>query len=157
MSRRLTAAVLSFATLALASLAPLPQAAQERAAPPARRVVLLETGGKFDSGKPVQEQPGFAEHLAHVERLARDGTLLLGGPLLDGAPPKLSGGLWVVQAASEAAARKLVGNDPMVVAGSMRIAAVRGFLAGAGAWIPAARPVEEQAPSMPERATGGRG
>lgn len=106
-----------------------------------RWCALLDVGPAYDKAKPPMAQPGFAEHLANVNRLAGEGTLLVGGPLFgaDLAAP-LSGGLWVFEAADEAAAKKLVAADPFVKADVMKVASVRAFMPGAGSWLAEAKP-----------------
>ena len=53
-------------------------------------------------------------HLAHLERLHEEGTLVSAGPFEDG-----SGALVVYEAADEAEARALVDADPYAVEGVM--------------------------------------
>ena len=104
-------------------------------------LVTLDATPKWDDSKPVQEQAGFAEHRAMVERLAKEGTLQVGGPLFqDFESRKLSGALWIVKAESADAARKLVETDPFVHHEFVKIASVRAFLATAGAWLAAEKP-----------------
>ena len=93
---------------------------------------------KWDVTKSPAEQPGFAEHMANVNKMAKEGTLLVGGPLLDEKDPtKPAGAMMIVKAESAEAARKLVSTDTLVTNDLMKIASVRCFMAGAGAWVPA--------------------
>jgi uncharacterized protein YciI len=62
-------------------------------------------------------------HLAHLEALARQGKLLLAGPLTDGA-----GSLIVVDEDSLAAVWELVGRDPYVTNGIFERVEVHPFL-----------------------------
>ena len=55
------------------------------------------------------------EHLAHLERLESDGSLVAAGPLAD-----LSGGIIVLRADDEAGARALVDQDPYTQLGVTR-------------------------------------
>jgi hypothetical protein len=62
-------------------------------------------------------------HLAHLEPLAREGRIILAGPLTDGA-----GSLIVIDAASLAEVWDLVGRDPYVTNGIFERVEVHPFL-----------------------------
>jgi uncharacterized protein YciI len=122
-------------------------------------VVSLETS-KWDAAKTPQEQAGFPEHMKHVQQMAADGTLLVGGPLLEGneAAFKVTGALMIVKAESADAAKKLVSADSFVSSDVMKIASVRAFYAGAGQWVSAAAgaPHAPNAPNAPAAPAGGK-
>lgn len=148
MSRRI---IVSIAVLSCASLFAFAPLAQQGAKPPAAKgapapamtlapnawVVTLELS-KWDTAKSPNEQPGFAEHHANVEKLAKEGVLLVGGPFLDEKDSKPTGAMLIVKAENAAAAKKIVAEDPIIKNDTMKIGSVRGFMAGAGAWIPGA-------------------
>lgn len=127
------------------------QHAQSAASAPPRWCVLFELGPKFDTTKLLREQAGFMEHVTAIQKLATDGALLVGGPLLENATSHVpTGGLWIVQAADEAAVKKLAATDPFVSGDLLKVASIRSFFAGTGAWLPKA--TEKPA----ENATGGQ-
>lgn len=47
-------------------------------------VVLRRAGPEWDPSKPMEEQTGWDDHAAFMDKLVEDGFLLLGGPLEDG-------------------------------------------------------------------------
>ncbi len=49
------------------------------------------------------------EHVAYMERLHEQGHLIAGGPFRDG-----KGGMILIEAANEAAARRIADNDPFI-------------------------------------------
>jgi uncharacterized protein YciI len=124
----------------LAGLAAAARAPQQKETQP-RYVVLLDLGPKWEEGKSIRQQTGFSEHAERVNRLALQGSLLVGGPLLESRTrPTFTGALFLVAAESEDDARKLVAEDALVRAEILKIASVRVFIAGAGAWIPSEKP-----------------
>ncbi len=58
------------------------------------------------------ERTTMAEHSAYMKRLLDEGVLILTGPCLDGF-----GGVAIVEVEGEAAARRVIANDPAVQAG----------------------------------------
>ena len=56
-------------------------------------------------------------HLANIQRLAKEGRLVIAGPFLDGGDLR---GLYVFRVASEEEAKSLVETDPAVRAGRLR-------------------------------------
>ena len=81
------------------------QAAQK----PALFAVRFQPGAGWDQSKPPAEQTGFASHSANLQRLRRDGRVVLGGRFADL-------GLIVVSAADLAAARELFTSDETIAA-----------------------------------------
>lgn len=130
------ATLFAFAPFAAQDAKPgAPKGGPAMAMAPNAWVITLELS-KWDSSKSPDQQPGFAEHHANVEKLAKEGTLLVGGPFLDDKD-KPSGAMMIVKAASAEAAKKLVADDPIIKNDMMKIGSVRGFMFGAGAWLPA--------------------
>lgn len=84
---------------------PVTQAAQK----PALFAVRFQPGAGWDKSKPPAEQTGFASHSANLQRLRRDGRVVLGGRFADL-------GLIVVSAADLAAARELFTSDETIAA-----------------------------------------
>src|SRR5262245_5584885 len=105
-------------------------------APPPTWLVTLDLGPKWDATKPPQEQPGFAEHFATINKLVADGTLLVGGPLLENfATHKITGAIWVVKAEDEEGVKKLLAGDPWSNGDKMKVASIRAFFPAGGAWL----------------------
>ena len=70
-------------------------------------VVLRQSGPEFDRSRPLDEQSGFSEHAAFMDRLVADGFIVLGGPLAgDGRVAH------AIQAASPEAVRETLARDP---------------------------------------------
>jgi len=123
---------------------------------PSRWFVLLDVGAKFDANKLLREQMGFMDHVLAIRKMTEDGALLLGGPLLETFEShKPTGEIMVVQAESEEAARKLVATDPFVSGEIMKITSVRAFFAGAGVWLPGAKPIDRPSDKPTDKADGG--
>ena len=65
---------------------------------------FILTYGYNDTPLRAERRP---DHLAHLDKLKADGSLVLAGPLAD-----LSGGIIVLSAADQEAAQALVDQDP---------------------------------------------
>lgn len=70
-------------------------------------VITRRTGPQYRLGRPLEEQSGWAEHAAFMDRLVDDGVVVLGGPLADEERVAL-----VIEAPSEAAIRETLARDP---------------------------------------------
>jgi hypothetical protein len=70
-------------------------------------VVLLRSGPEWLRGKPLEEQTGWTEHAAFMDRLVDEGFVVLGGPLSDEYRV-----VHAVEAASEEAIRATLARDP---------------------------------------------
>jgi hypothetical protein len=46
-------------------------------------VLRLRSGPDYDHGRPLEEQSGWDEHAAFMDRLVDEGFIVLGGPLAD--------------------------------------------------------------------------
>jgi uncharacterized protein YciI len=120
---------------------PAAQAGPPQIAIPARWLVTFELGPKFDTTKRLQEQAGFMEHVTAIKKLADDGALLVGGPLLESFESHTpTGAAWIVDAHDVEAVKKLVATDPWVTGDLAKVQSVRAFFAGTGAWLPGAKP-----------------
>ena len=99
--------------------------------------VLFEMGPKYDPKLDAMAQPGFADHFQRVHKLADEGKLLVGGPLLeDFTSGKLVGAVMVMTAKDEKEVRDTLNADSFISGGVVKIASVRPFMVGAGAWMP---------------------
>jgi uncharacterized protein YciI len=70
-------------------------------------VVLSRSGPLYDLSRPVEAQPGWAEHASFMDALAATGFILLGGPLEDGSRVAHA-----IEAESEEAVRHTLAQDP---------------------------------------------
>jgi uncharacterized protein YciI len=70
-------------------------------------VVLRRTAPGYDLSRPLEEQSGWREHAAFMDRLVDDGFIVLGGPLSDEVRTAHA-----VQAASEDEVRATFARDP---------------------------------------------
>ena len=121
--------------------APAAQSGNPQITIPARWLVTFELGPKFDATKRLQEQAGFMEHVTAIRKLADDGALLVGGPLLESFESHTpTGAAWIVDAHDVEAVKKLVATDPWVTGELAKVQSVRAFFAGTGAWIPGTKP-----------------
>ena len=75
-------------------------------------VQLWAHGPAWVPGKTVREQPYWAEHAAFMDPLFENGTVVLGGPFVDG-----TGSLVIVEAESEQEVADLFASDPFVIQG----------------------------------------
>ncbi len=70
-------------------------------------VVLSRSGPLYDLSRPVEAQPGWAEHASFMDGLAGTGFILLGGPLAEGSRV-----VHAIEAGSEEEVRHTLGRDP---------------------------------------------
>ena len=70
-------------------------------------VVERRAGPLWDPARPLENQSGWMDHAAFIDRLVDDGFVVLGGPLADERRVVL-----VVDAASENEVRAVLARDP---------------------------------------------
>lgn len=70
-------------------------------------VVLRRLGPQWDPAKPLEEQSGWDEHAAFMDRLVDEGFVVLGGPLADEVRVVLA-----VEAPDEETVRATLAADP---------------------------------------------
>ena len=70
-------------------------------------VVISRSGPDWDPGKPLEEQSGWDEHAAFMDKLVGDGFIVLGGPLEDEVRV-----VHAVEAESPDEIRATLGRDP---------------------------------------------
>ena len=70
-------------------------------------VVLRRSGPQWDTSRPLEEQSGWDEHAAFMDRLVDTGFIVLGGPLGDEERV-----VHAVEAESEDAIRATLARDP---------------------------------------------
>ena len=70
-------------------------------------LVLRRSGPEWDPAKPMEEQSGWDEHAAFMDRLVDDGFIVLGGPLVDEVRV-----VHAVEAESEQEIRATLARDP---------------------------------------------
>jgi uncharacterized protein YciI len=94
---------------------PLPQPGAPTASAPTHTVILALDGQDAEA-----EQRRIAVRGAHMERVrpaAEDGTLALGGAILDGPDGRMIGSIAVIARPDEASARAWMADDPYVTGG----------------------------------------
>lgn len=69
-------------------------------------VVLRQAGPEFDPELPLDQQSGWDEHAAYMDRLVDEGAIALGGPLPNGRVAH------AMEAGSEEELRALWARDP---------------------------------------------
>ncbi len=73
-------------------------------------VVIYTPGSAWIQGKPLVNQPYFREHGRYMQQIYDEKRLLLGGPFTDE-----TGGLGVVNAATEAEVQEILAHDPAIL------------------------------------------
>ena len=70
-------------------------------------VILRRSGPDYDLSRPLEEQSGWLEHAAFMDRLVDDGFIVLGGPLADEVRTAHA-----IRASSEEEVRATLARDP---------------------------------------------
>jgi uncharacterized protein YciI len=70
-------------------------------------VCMRRSGPRWDSARTLEEQAGWDEHAAFMDRLVDSGFVVLGGPLADEVRVILA-----IEAESEEAVRETLARDP---------------------------------------------
>jgi uncharacterized protein YciI len=113
---------------------PMDLSSIELAAPPGMAfyyLVLLRRGPRW-TAEATDETRALSEgHMANIERLAREGRLVLAGPVLDAGRPGDLAGIFVFDVRSLAEVRALLASDPAIEAGRFDVE-IRAWMAGAG-------------------------
>jgi len=73
--------------------------------------VVCQQGPAWDSTRGMREQRGWAEHAEFMDELAREGFVVLGGPLAAGEDGRHRA-LLIVEADSQENVRDRLGDDP---------------------------------------------
>jgi uncharacterized protein YciI len=88
-----------------------------------RFVVIHRPGPRWDPGKPIFEQAGLAEHIAHYRQWLQQGKLMAGGPFLDGDPA--AGMMIPVAGVPEEEITAFAAADPAVQSGLLKAEVLR--------------------------------
>jgi uncharacterized protein len=83
-------------------------------------VVLSSAGPHRDPSRDTSEQPFWDEHAAFIDRLVADGSILMGGPLVDEG-----GSLLIFNAEDENQVRAKLENDPWSKHGILKLESVK--------------------------------
>jgi uncharacterized protein YciI len=129
-------------TLGIAAAQPAAAQPAAAAAPQPLFVIIYGAGPAWKPGLPATQQP-LAHHGVYVRQLAKDGTLIAGGPFGGG----VEGGLALMRAPDAAAARAILAADPAITEGVM-VGEVRAWtpFVGTGEAVPIGVP---RAPTKP--------
>lgn len=82
-------------------------------------LVLLHAGDSAHDFTEDELMDLQVEHLSHIQKLAREGKLIIAGPFID-APDDLRG-LFILKAGSIEEAQTFVDDDPAVQAGRLKM------------------------------------
>ena len=74
-----------------------------------RVIVRFRAGPTWEPGGPVREQPGWDAHVAFVDALVEQGTLVMGGPYSDN-----SGTMMLLEGVDAAEAERILAGDPFI-------------------------------------------
>lgn len=115
-----------------------PQKPSEKPAGPQRyQLVLFKLGPAWEKGKPLVQQPGIQEHAAYVLKLIKEGTLVIGGPLLDDKNQVFTGAMMVLALATPEAARQALAADPATKSELYLVDKIETMIITGTAWKPA--------------------
>lgn len=103
---------------------PLPQPGTPVAASRTHTVIIAMDG--TDNAAPDRRLAARQAHMARVAPMAADGTLALGGAILDAAGGRMIGSIAVTAHADDAAARAWMADDPYVTGNVWRDVALHG-------------------------------
>ncbi len=82
-------------------------------------LVMLRRGPNWTADLTPEIEELQRQHLAHINRLAETGELVLAGPFIEQSGDKALAGLFIFKVESEKAARELTESDPAVKAGRL--------------------------------------
>ena len=97
---------------------PLPQPGTPAASAPTHTVILAMDG--IDQDAPARRMAVREAHMARVRPMAADGTLAMGGAILDAPDGRMIGSIAIIARADAAAARAWMAEDPYVTGGVWR-------------------------------------
>jgi uncharacterized protein YciI len=83
-------------------------------------VAISSAGPNRDLSKGTREQPLWDEHAAFIDKLVDDGSILMGGPLVDEG-----GSLLILNAEDEKEVREKLKNDPWAEHGILKLESVK--------------------------------
>jgi len=83
-------------------------------------LAISSAGPNRDFSKDTREQPFWDEHAAFIDKLADDGSILMGGPLVDEG-----GSLLIFNAEDENEVREKLNNDPWAQNGILKLESVK--------------------------------
>ncbi len=83
-------------------------------------VVISSAGPNRDLSKGTREQRFWDEHAAFIDRLVAEGSILMGGPLVDEG-----GSLLIFNAEDENEVREKLKNDPWFEHGILKLESVK--------------------------------
>jgi uncharacterized protein YciI len=83
-------------------------------------LAISSAGPNRDLSKSTREQPLWDEHAAFIDQLVDDGSILMGGPLIDEG-----GSLLIFNAEDENEVREKLRNDPWAKQGILKLENVK--------------------------------
>ena len=83
-------------------------------------VVISAAGPKRDSSKGTREQPYWCEHAAFIDQLVADGSIFMGGPLVEEG-----GSLLMFNAEDAAEVREKLKDDPWFEHGILELKSIK--------------------------------
>jgi uncharacterized protein YciI len=127
-----------------AQVAETPQEAakkpDEKTAGPQRyQLVLFKLGPAWQKGVPLIQQPGIQDHANYMRKLAKEGTLVLGGPLIDDQAQVFTGAMMILAAASPEEAKRLLEIDPAQKSEVLQIEKIETMIITGASWRPAVK------------------
>jgi uncharacterized protein YciI len=87
-------------------------------------LAISSAGPKADPSKLAREQPFWDEHAAFIDQLVAEGSIFMGGPLVDEAEIP-HGAVLIVSAEDENEVRSKLKNDPWFEKGILKLESVK--------------------------------
>lgn len=86
-------------------------------------IAISSAGPNRDRSKGTREQPFWDEHAAFIDQLVAEGSIMMGGPLVD-VRELPTGALLIVNAEDEKEVREKLKNDPWFEKGILKLESV---------------------------------
>ncbi len=83
------------------------------------------------------QQAGIQDHGAYMSKLIKEGTLVIGGPLLeDPTGMTVNGAMMILATDSPESARQILEKDPAHISGLFEITTIRPLMVTGASWRP---------------------
>ncbi len=130
--------VLGTSTMAVLAQEPSqPAPAAKVQGPRIMQLVILNLGPAWVKEKPPMQQPGIKDHGEYMGKLIKEGTLVIGGPLLENPNAlTINGAVMILAVDSPDAAREILEKDPAHVSGLFEIVQIRPLMVTGASWRP---------------------
>jgi uncharacterized protein YciI len=94
-------------------------------------------GPAWQKGKPLVQQPGIQDHAAYMRTLIKEGTLVLGGPLVDEKNQVFTGAMMILALATIEDAQRALEADPATKSELFQVEKIETMIITGTSWKPA--------------------